>query len=36
MPTILEGERMADGVTRYAPPFDEFEVRHRSQHAAGQ
>jgi Phosphomannose isomerase type I len=26
MPTILEGERMSDGVTRYVPPFDEFEV----------
>jgi hypothetical protein len=26
MPTILDGERLADGVTRYVPPFDEFEV----------
>ena len=26
MPNILEGERMADGITRYVPPFDEFEV----------
>lgn len=33
MPAILDGERVSDAVTRYVPPFDEFEVRisHRSE-----